>query len=73
MKTITITIDNDGKVVVSPVLTEEEQLQIAEELFGWDLQTDNQGQYMFYTGIYDTEHEGYDPGDDEDSPDSLRF
>lgn len=58
MKTIAL-YDDGMTITFSRELTDSEKIKLAERLFG-DIQTDNQGQYIVYTGIMDPDHEGDD-------------
>lgn len=48
----TITIDENGNVSVQGSLTDKERLAVGDAIFD-QLETDNEDQYLFYTGIYE--------------------
>lgn len=56
MKTITITIDDEGGVVCTDTLTDQDRLAIGNYLFDQE-DSDNEGQVIFYTGIYEKQDE----------------
>lgn len=58
----TITIDDSGVVTVTGDLTDEDRLNVGEALYDQS-ETDNDGQILFYTGIYDANAE--EESDDE--------
>lgn len=57
MKTIIITIDDAGSITITGELTDQDKIAIGNRLYDQE-ETDNEGQILFYTGIYETENDG---------------
>lgn len=60
-----IIIHENGDIGLPPDLTDHERMCLGEKLFA-QLETDNHGQFILYTGIQDPDHVGEEDVTDDD-------